>query len=143
MSTRAQIFVMETVEDEDGMKRNQQVFNFYHHYDGYMVGVGKELYQALVDTVENFDENEGLFPQLEQNIQNQHTLGLYEPEHNNPDAHGDVEFIYTIVFAEDDVIVAVETRHLGEDAEEHWASQAYTIESFKEEIDRQEAVIAR
>ena len=80
MSTRCCI----TVETEN------KVFNYYHHSDGYIMGVGKELVDFLIEGTSSTFLWEWKYKERQ-------LPRSYEPEECLPEEHGDIEYVYKIV----------------------------------------------
>lgn len=135
MSTRSQVFVKE--ETEKGSLN--QVFNFYHHHDGYLSGVGQEILQALKETANRAETDDvNIFTIFEEQLKAQSVKeGQYEPEHSSKDYHPDVEYVYNVIFGLDNVWVEVSSRRPGDD----FQTRIYSLENLEEAIKTEEEEI--
>lgn len=89
MSTRSNIFV-----DFDGERKQ-----FYHHYDGYLDGVGADLLVKLRSVTEKVFSESSCYENLERKVYEEFLKTLkadkgYEPEEIG--LHGDIEYLYYV-----------------------------------------------
>lgn len=118
MSTRAHIVVIS--EDEERY--------VYHHSDGYLEGVGKELKEFLKYS---YDPSDYSADELCQQLEDWNVSYEYE----NAGIHGDEEYIYYIDIYPDKVIISVETAEYTKTADGDWKETWKEIPEFTETIE--------
>ncbi len=93
MSTRANI----VIQDEEGTK-----VILYHHCDGYIEGVGVDLIRYLV----SLNKNKGVASYKE-------LLAMLPEDYEETDGiHGDIAYLYTIMFTDTSIKLWVDDRRL-------------------------------
>lgn len=104
MSTRCNIIVNKIVNNESVF-----VAQLYHHCDGYFAGVGCDLNSFIFDMfVHTVWTPEVFVRELElHDFSSEYEL---EDDYVVPCPHGDIEYLYTITF--DDENVTLESKHI-------------------------------
>lgn len=98
MSTRANIVIEYTDKDTNEPAEHW----LYHHWDGYVQGIGEEIVQAVHDYRQYLDSKHDLHYLLNEFKRSYEDTGSM---------HGDIEFLYRITFSNNEV--KIKARHGG------------------------------